>query len=124
MSPAAASSASVGGRSRRRESAFSARASLRWLRTRLIGSLIVRALASIPRSTARRLHQDAHVEHRAPLPQTKFSTALSQVSCVHVDFLHTAHHPDNPLVDKEEQRERVALVFLRNGNEEPQVRID
>jgi hypothetical protein len=46
------------------ESAFSARASLRWLRTRLIGSLIVRALASIPRSTAWRIHQVAYVEKR------------------------------------------------------------
>ena len=55
----AAISVSVGARSSFIASAFSARATLRWVRTRLIGSLIVRALASIPRSTAWRIHHVA-----------------------------------------------------------------
>ncbi len=60
----AATSASVGARSSLIESVFSARATLRCARTRLIGSLIVRALASIPRSTAWRIHHVAYVEKR------------------------------------------------------------
>ena len=60
----AATSASVGARSNFSVSAFSARATLRCARTRLIGSLMVRALASIPRSTAWRIHQVAYVEKR------------------------------------------------------------
>ena len=36
-----------------------ARATLRWVRTRLIGSLMVRAFASMPRSTAWRIHHVA-----------------------------------------------------------------
>ena len=64
MSASRASSSSVGGRSSRIASAFSARASLRCVRTMLIGSRIVRALASIPRSTAWRIHHVAYVEKR------------------------------------------------------------
>ena len=59
MPASAAISASVGARSSFIASAFSARATLRCVRTRLIGSLIVRALASIPRSTAWRIHHVA-----------------------------------------------------------------
>ena len=64
ISASSAISSSVGARSSCSDSAFSARATLRCVRTRLIGSLIVRALASIPRSTAWRIHHVAYVENR------------------------------------------------------------
>ena len=109
-SASAASSASVGGRSSLSASAFSARASLRWLRTR------------VDREPDRaRLGVHPALDRLADPPGR---VGREAVALAPVELLDGADQAEDALLDQVEQRELGALVLLRDRDDQAQVRVD
>jgi hypothetical protein len=88
--------------------------------------LRARQLALVAYEVDRQLDRPGLGVHAAlhGLPDPPSGVRREAVALAPVELLHGADQPEDALLDEVEQRELGALVLLRDGDDEPQVRVD